>query len=71
MKTITKNDYGMIGGFTLSAYASDLGLKPGEFPVAFSVQGFAGAFSLEYQTKDGSHVYWLTGTKYTFTIYND
>jgi hypothetical protein len=70
MKTITKNDYTTVGDFTLSAFASDLGLKPGEFPAAPFIDGF-GTFALDYVTKDGSHVYRRGASKFTFTIFND
>jgi hypothetical protein len=70
MKTITKNDCTLTGEFTLSAFASDLGLKPGDFPAAPFIDGY-GTFLLEYVTKDGSHVYRRGASKITFTIYND
>jgi len=70
MKTITKADYSLTGDYTLSAFASDLGLAPGQWPLHFWIQGF-GTFQHEKVLRDGARRFRVPNTKFTFTIYND
>jgi hypothetical protein len=60
----------LAGEFTLSAWASELGLKPGWWPHYCHVPGF-GNFTLAQILRDGAHVYRVPASKFTFTIYND
>lgn len=69
---ITKCD--KAGDYTFSAWASDLGLKPGQWPKRLQVSGFGfgfGVFQHEKVLRDGSRIYRVPASKFTFTIYND
>lgn len=53
-----------------SAEASSLGLKPGQWPITFDVEGF-GQFVQREILRDGSRVYGVPFTLISFTIWND
>ena len=60
----------LIGEYSYSAWASDLGLKPGEFPATYFIEG-VGTLTLEHINRDGAHIYRKGASKFTLTIFND
>jgi len=65
----TKEQFELEDGTTLAQEASTLGLKPGEYPTWFTIEGYPGTFSFSYWAIGGNARY--RNDLKMATIFND